>query len=381
VSLRVAIVTESFLPQINGVTNSVIRVLETFKQKEIESVVVAPTSGSSRHLGFEVLTVPSLPVMQFPVALPSPVLWRELEAFNPDVIHVAAPFLLGYQSLLWARRSEVPSVAIYQTDVAGYLSRYNLSFAKPAMDRITASIHSLATLNLTPTKDSANYLSSLGVENVSIWGRGVDHDLFNPANKLHSRVREIRNAVSRPGELLVGFVGRLAAEKQVGRMMELFDVPNTRFLIVGDGPERVSLEQQFAGKKVTFVGAKSGLELAHHYGALDVFVHFGTEETFGQTIQEAQASGVPVIAPNRGGPKNLIQDGRTGLLVEPDESRGYRKALIRLLSHDVRRTLADQALIGISQKSWANNNSKLLGYYRQAIAMVHARRAAEFELA
>jgi phosphatidylinositol alpha 1,6-mannosyltransferase len=363
------------------VTNSVIRVLETLKQREIESIVIAPTADSSRHLGFEVVTVPSLPVMQFPVALPSPGLWRELEDFNPDVVHVAAPFLLGYQSLLWARRSEVPTVAIYQTDVAGYLNRYNLSFAKPAMDKVTASIHSLATVNLAPTKDSARYLTSLGVENVAIWGRGVDHDLFNPSNKLDERVQQIREAISRPGELVIGFVGRLAAEKQVGRMMELLDLPNTSFLIVGDGPERANLEKQFEDKRVTFVGAKSGLELAHHYAALDVFVHFGTEETFGQTIQEAQAAGVPVIAPNRGGPRNLIQHDVTGLLVDPDEPRGYRKAVIQLLDSEKRRYLAEQALVGVSQKSWANNNATLLGYYRQAIAMVHARRAAEFELA
>ncbi|NCV80554.1 MAG: glycosyltransferase family 1 protein, partial [Actinobacteria bacterium] len=116
---KVAVVTESFLPQVNGVTGSVVRVLETFKQREIDALVIAPTSPSSKHLGFDVHTTVSLPVLQFPVAFPGPSISRALDSFEPDVVHVAAPFMLGAQAIAWANRRGVPSVAIYQTDVAG----------------------------------------------------------------------------------------------------------------------------------------------------------------------------------------------------------------------------------------------------------------------
>ncbi len=373
-------VTESFLPQVNGVTNSVIRILETFKQKEIEALVVAPTASSSRHLGFDVITTPSLPVMQFPVAMPTPSLWKVLDDFQPDLVHVAAPFLLGAGAIAWGNRNEIPTVAIYQTDVAGYLERYNLSFARPVMDRITASIHQAATLNLAPTKETAHYLKSLGVANVDVWGRGVDQDLFNPAHRKDEKAIAIRNAISPDGELVIGFVGRLAPEKQVHRMAELLGIPNARFVVVGDGPERGRLENIF-GNRVLFTGALSGMDLAYHYAAMDIFVHFGTEETFGQTIQEAQAAAVAVVAPDRGGPRALIEHGKTGLLVDPDQSDGYLKAVLSILNPERRDRLVANALSAIADRTWANNNAKLLDHYRDCISKVHQRRAAEFELA
>jgi phosphatidylinositol alpha 1,6-mannosyltransferase len=380
VRAKIAVVSESFLPQINGVTNSVIRVLETFKQRELQAMVIAPTSPSPQHLGFEVKTTPFLPLMQFPVAMPTPGVWRALDEFKPSVIHVAAPFLLGAQAIAWAVRNEVPTVAVYQTDVSGYLERYNASFAKPVMDLITFSIHERATLNLAPTKLSAEYLRSLGLSNVKIWGRGVDQDLFNPSNKSSDRVRQLKCEIAPDGQTIIGFVGRLAAEKQVHRMLELLDLPNAKFLVVGDGPQRQELEQLF-GDRVLFTGALTGMELAHHYAALDIFVHFGTEETFGQTIQEAKASGVAVVAPNVGGPKELIEHGVSGLLVDPAEKLGYLAAVTRLLDPAFRNEVSSNAHRSVSDKSWAKNNALLLDYYREAMAEVHSRRAAQFELA
>ena len=379
---RVAIVTESFLPQINGVTNSVVRVLETLKQQEIEAIVIAPTSGSELHLGFKVHTTSAIPLMQFPVAMPGPSISRFLEEFRPDVIHVAAPFMIGAQAIAWGQKNGVPTVAIYQTDVAGYLERYNLAFAKPVMERLVGSIHQGATLNLAPTQEAANYLKSIGGGKVEVWGRGVDLDLFTPKNVDDVETQVIRSRIAPAENKVIGFVGRLAAEKQVHRMEELFGHPNTSFLIVGDGPERARLEEKFAGFPVTFTGALSGLELARHYAAMDVFVHFGTEETFGQTIQEAQATGLAVVAPNVGGPRHLIDHGRSGFLVDPAEPAGYRNQVAQLLAVDGLRTgVALGALQQVAGRSWAANNAKLLQYYQDALASVGARRVEQIELA
>jgi phosphatidylinositol alpha 1,6-mannosyltransferase len=177
-------------------------------------------------------------------------------------------------------------------------------------------------------------------------------------------------------------VGRLAAEKQVNRMAELFGLAGVRFVVIGDGPERQKLEASFAGHPVHFTGTMTGLELAHAYAALDVFVHFGTEETFGQTIQEAQASGVPVIAPNVGGPSQLIQSGKTGLLVDPANPTGYRQALSELLSEPaVLREISKEAVQSVQGRSWSSNNAKLLQYYLEASLSLRASRAEQIELA
>ena len=380
--MRVAIVTESFLPKVNGVTNSVLRVLETIKQNEFEAIVIAPTSESEKHLGFNVYTANSISVLQFPVAMPGPSISKVLEDFAPDVIHVAAPFLLGAQAIGWGQRNYVPTVAVYQTDVAGYLERYNLAFAKPAMEKVLYSIHQNATLNLAPTKIAADYLKSLGLGGVRIWGRGVDLDLFNTENANHEDSIAFRKRHAPNGEKLIGFVGRLAAEKQVGRMAELFGLDGVRFVVVGDGPERQRLEAAFSGHPVNFTGTMTGLDLARAYAALDIFVHFGTEETFGQTIQEAQASGVPVIAPNVGGPSQLIQTGKTGLLVDPGRPLGYREAVRFLLDDESAcEEISKLAVQSVQGRSWSSNNARLVSYYQEASLSLMASRAEQIELA
>ena len=380
--MRVAIVTESFLPKVNGVTNSVLRVLETIKQNEFEAIVIAPTSESEKHLGFNVYNASSISVLQFPVAMPGPSISKVLEDFAPDVIHVAAPFLLGAQAISWGQRNYVPTVAVYQTDVAGYLERYNLAFAKPAMERVLYSIHQNATLNLAPTKITADYLKSLGLGGVRIWGRGVDLDLFNTENANHEDSIAFRKRHAPNGEKLIGFVGRLAAEKQVGRMAELFGLDGVRFVVVGDGPERQRLEAAFSGHPVNFTGTMTGLDLARAYAALDMFVHFGTEETFGQTIQEAQASGVPVIAPNAGGPSQLIESGKTGLLVNPDRPLGYREAVSFLLNDEsALEEISKLAVQSVQGRSWSSNNARLISYYQEASLSLMASRAEQIELA
>lgn len=363
-----AVVTESFLPSLNGVTNSVVRVLETLKQRDFDAQIIAPTSPSPSHLGFPVHSTVALPLLQFPVAMPGPSISKVLDDFRPDVLHVASPFMLGAQALLWAQRRGVPSVAVYQTDLAGYLDRYRLAFARPAIDRMMANIHAPATVNLAPTPQSADYLRKLGIQNVHVWGRGVDADLFSPTRKTEPETQSLRKVLAPSGERLVGFVGRLAAEKQVHRLAELFDLPNTRFVVVGDGPERTRLEALFAGQSVSFLGKLTGLDLARAYAAMDVFVHFGTEETFGQTIQEAQATGLAVVAPGVGGPLHLIQNGETGLLADPtaspNSSGSYRALVGELLADSSSAVrIAEAARRAVQNKTWSANNQQLLDYY------------------
>ena len=379
--MRVAVVTESFLPSVNGVTNSVLRILDTFKQRGFEALVIAPTRTGDKHNGYPVHQTVSVPFLQFPVAVPGPSIQRELDEFNPDVIHVAAPFMIGAQAIAWGYKNNVPVVAVYQTDLSGYIERYGLSFARPVVDRMMASIHEKADINLAPTPDTADYLRQLGVRNVEVWGRGVDLDLFQPANKFTDEVKALRQKIAPNGEKIIGFVGRLAAEKQVHRMSELFGLADTKFLVVGDGPERARLEAQFVGHGVYFAGRQTAVELANHYAAIDIFVHFGTEETFGQTIQEAQATGLPVVAPNIGGPKFLIEDGVSGLLADPAGQGGYQRLVRKLLEDGkLQQKMASKAREAVTNKSWEANNAKLIGFYDQAIEEM-ATEAGRIELA
>lgn len=371
--MKVALVTESFLPSLNGVTNSVLRVVETLKEQGHEVLIVAPTSNSSQHEGFPVVTSPFVPLGGFPVAIPTPAITQTLDRFAPDLIHAAAPFWLGGQSIAYAAKRGIPSVAVYQTDVAGYMERYGLEFAGPILEAITAAIHKPATLSLAPTKDGQDFLHRIGIDNVELWGRGVDAELFNPQRRTSSTVLALREKYAPAGERLIGYVGRLAPEKQVGRLTEVCGIPNTRVLIVGDGPDRAELEDRFAGYPVWFTGRLSGEELADAYAAMDVFVHCGTEETFGQTIQEAHASGLPVIAPTKGGQRHLIRDGVDGYLVDHTRWGAFREKAWTLTHDDhLRGEMSQHARRAVSGKTWAKNNETLLEYYERALSTVRS---------
>ena len=369
--MRVAIVTESFPPVFNGVANSVVRVLETLKAEGHEAIVIAPTTPGKYFNGFRTHRVPSVSFFQFQLGLPNPFVAKILEDFKPDVVHAASPVLLGAQAVAWAQRNYVPSVAIFQTDIAAYAERYGFKALRPFVDRAMANFHAGATINLAPTTEVSDYLRRIGLSNVSVWGRGVDLDLYHPNRKSGEGALSIRNQIAPMGEKIVGFVGRLAAEKQVDRFSELFKIPNTAFLIVGDGPERDSLENKFRGANVKFVGKKSGEELADCYAGMDAFVHFGTEETFGQTIQEAQAAGVPVLAPNSGGPKFLIESDASGYLIDPDVPNGFTPVLEALLKDtDLAARIGEGGRRSVLDKSWAANNAKLIEFYSSAIDQV-----------
>ena len=369
--MRVALVTESFLPSLNGVTNSVLRVVETLKAQGHEVLIVAPTSESPEHEGFPVVTSPFVPLGGFPVAIPTPAITQTLDRFAPDLIHAAAPFWLGGQSIAYAAKKGIPSVAVYQTDVAGYMERYGLEFAGPILEAITAAIHRPATISLAPTQDGKDFLHKIGIDTVELWGRGVDAELFHPERRTSVSVRALRERFAPDGERIIGYAGRLAPEKQVARLMEVCGIPNTRVVIVGDGPDRLELEDRFAGYPVTFTGRLSGEELADAYAAMDVFVHCGTEETFGQTIQEAHASGLPVIAPSKGGQRHLIREGVDGYLVDHTRWGAFRDKVWTLTQDDhLRHEMSQNARNAVVGKTWEKNNEALLRYYDRALSTV-----------
>jgi phosphatidylinositol alpha 1,6-mannosyltransferase len=365
--VKVAIVTESFLPQLNGVTNSVIRVARHLRDSGHSPFIVAPTRPGPEFEGIPVHLVPSIPLVRFQVGIPSPALARILDSIRADIIHVASPFALGAGALAYAQRMNTPSVAIYQTDVSGYLERYGAGLARPMVDAFVTATHNAATLTLAPTASAKTMLRDLGVKSVKQWGRGVDLTTFHPNKRFSEDTSAFRAAYAPNGERIIGYVGRLAAEKQVNRFTELLGIPNSRIVIVGEGPERTKLERMLPSEHVSFAGSLSGDALGTAYAAMDVFVHFGEEETFGQTIQEAHAAGVPVIAPRAGGPIHLIESGVDGFLFEVDNRDEPAELVARLLSNDVERlSMGEMGRRRVRTRSWDSVNAELLKHYSTA---------------
>jgi len=370
--MRVAIVTESFLPTVNGVTTSVLRVLDHLERRGHEAVVVAPAGrGHDSYAGARVVRVPSVAYRQFPVGLPSPQVAGALAAFRPDVVHVASPFLLGGHAIAAAARLGVPSVAVFQTDVARYAATSGLGPVTSAVAwRLVRRLHEQATVTLVPSTSSRRDLERAGVERLATWGRGVDSVRYHPNRRAGEGARLFREAAgTRPGEALVGYVGRLAPEKQVERLAALRPVEGMRLVVVGGGPALPALRRRLRHLDPVFTGPLHGEELADAYAALDVFVHTGATETFGQTVQEAHASGVPVVAPAAGGPLDLVRHGEDGFLVDPLHDHSLRRA-VRALVDDpgLRARLGEAGRRAVVGRTWERLGDELLGHYADAVA-------------
>jgi phosphatidylinositol alpha 1,6-mannosyltransferase len=384
--VRVAIVSECFLPVVNGVTNSILRVLEHLAAGGHQALVVAPGTGDpTAHEGVPVVRVPALelPVVNsMPVGVPSRRVLTALRAFAPDVVHLAAPFVVGYRGLAAARRLGIPTVAVYQTDVAGFASSYGLGLTARAAWRWTCRLHAQADRTLAPSSWATAALRARGVPRVHQWARGVDTRRFTPSR----RDEGLRAELAPGGELLVGYVGRLAPEKQVERLAALAGLPGTRLVVVGAGPSEERLRA--ALPSAAFLGFRDGDELARVYASLDVFVHTGPSETFCQAVQEALASGVAVVAPDAGGPRDLVLPGRTGYLVPPRPEGAdaadpgavaadarLRAAVLALTDPARRARFGAAARQSVLRRTWSTVGDELLAHYADVIGAAGARVA------
>jgi phosphatidylinositol alpha 1,6-mannosyltransferase len=367
-AVRVAIVTESFLPHVNGVTNSVLRVLEHLEATGHEALVVTPIAGGPSHYaGARVVTLASLPMpgySQVEISLAGTRTLKDvLEAFGPDVVHLASPFVVGPPTTRAAAKLNIPVVAVFQTDMAGFAARWGWQAAENWVWRRIERIHGAADRTLAPSRATLEQLEAHGIPRLALWPRGVDAEAF------HSRHRDEawRRSVGNGRPLLVGYVGRLAPEKEVEQLRALSGLEGVRVVVVGDGPSRDELQRSMPD--AAFVGFLSGAELSRAIASLDVMVHTGRHETFCQTIQEAMASGVPVVAPAAGGPLDLVDPSRTGWLYPPGDALALRDHVRDLAGDDHKRRMMGQAARdAVAHRSWPSVMRSLMHHYRAVIA-------------
>lgn len=354
----------------NGVTRSVVQTLRHLERTGHEALVIAPQADGLPAVehGARVVAAAGLPLPGYPQVRVSTTSARRLAGalaeFGADVVHLASPFVLGWRGLIAASGLGIPSVAIYQTDVPGYAAKYGVPGLEPGLSAHLARLHRRATLTLAPSSAAEAQLATLGVPRVARWARGVDTAGFRPERRSDAW----RRSVAPHGERIVGYVGRLAPEKQVEDLRSIADLPRTRLVIVGDGPDRARLERLLPGAH--FTGFLEGSALAEVLASLDVFVHPGEHETFGQTIQEAHASGVPVVATGRGGPLDLVRNSRDGWLYRPGDLVELRARVQDLVGDDAkRRAFGEAAREAVAGRSWSALGDELLAQYRRAMAL------------
>jgi len=382
--MRVAVVTESFLPNINGVTNSVLRVLEHLSASGDQAVVIAPASENmpTEYAGHPVKAVPVIPTQNFlptgmPMGLPQKRIQHLLDGFSPDVIHLASPFALGSYANKMAKKLNIPTVSIYQTDLGGFAKQYGFGIAQSSLQKILYKIHSQTDRTLAPSTSACLDLHLAGVPEVYLWRRGVNTELFNP-NKRSATLRDTWKNGDQ-SKIIVGFVGRLAQEKRVSDLKALQSNPNIQLVIVGDGPHRHKLEQQLPG--ALFLGFKGGEELAQIYASFDLFIHPGPNETFCQAVQEALASGIPSIVPRTGGPADLVAHGRTGYVIDIFNAVQLNQTVNLHHERTDRKQMRIAARDSVSMRTWNRINNELKAHYQDVINQKKSTNISEIGVA
>ena len=375
--MRVAIVAESFLPNVNGVTNSVLRVIEHLRRTGHEVLVIAPDTPRGEpaadrvHDGVRVHRVPSKmfpKVTSLPLGVPRPRMVGVLRGFEPDVVHLASPALLGWGGVHAARYLGIPTVAVFQTDVAGFAESYGIGMLSRASWAWTRRLHSKADRTLAPSTSAMENLAAHRIPRVHKWGRGVDITGFAPS----ARDEQLHRHWSPDGRPVVGFVGRLAPEKHVERLAGLAGRDDVQVVVVGDGVDRAKLQTLMPS--AVFTGALYGADLATAYASMDVFVHPGEHETFCQAVQEAMASGLPVIAPDAGGPRDLVTPMHTGMLLPVNGfESSLPPAVDHLLSERPRYSVA--ARRSVLGRTWPAVCDQLLEHYLEVMGARSAKAA------
>ncbi len=342
--MRVSIVTETYPPEINGVALTVRGLAHGLAERGHAVQVVRPRQHADVHEpGIATLEVRGIGLPRYPglrLGLPAGGrLRREWAELRPDVLYIATEGPLGSSAMTAARRHGIPVCTGFHTRFDDYAWHYGLGFATPLVRAYLRRFHCRAAATLVPTRELADELQAMGIDNARLLRRAVDTALFHPSRRDHA----LRTAWGvGENDPVVLYVGRIAAEKNLDLAVRAFRelqvrVPAARYVWVGDGPARAGLAA--ANPDFIFVGMRQGENLARHYASADLFLFPSLTETFGNVTLEAMASGLAVVAFDRGAAREHLADGICGMRVPARDAQGFASAAFALATDAVLRDM------------------------------------------
>lgn len=372
-SLRIAVVTETYPPEVNGVAITVARIVQGLRAQGHVVRVVRPRQPDDRDETLQegrehdVLTR-GMPIPRYPelkVGLPQGRrlrrLWTEQ---RPDVVHVATEGPLGWSAVQAARALDIPCVSEFRTNFHAYSEHYGVGFLRGVVLGYLRRFHNQCHATMTPTAALARDLAAEGFQRLHVVGRGVDAGLFNPGRRSEALRRSWGAG---PDDVVVLYVGRIAPEKNLALLERAAAAlasaqPNARFVVVGDGPCRPALQRRWP--KAVFAGKQRHEALATHYASGDLLLFPSLTETFGNVTVEALASGLGVVAFDYGAAAESIEQGRSGWLVPRGDGEAFVSAAVRAATHphELERVRA-AALAGSARLGWGRVLADLIAVY------------------
>lgn len=382
-SLRIALVTETFPPEVNGVAMTIGRIAAALVRRGHTVQLIRPRQAletiNAAQIGLEQVLVAGLPVPAYAelrLGLPSKrrliKLWR---AVRPDVVHVVTEGPLGYSAVAAARQMQLPLTSSFHTNFQSYSRDYGLGLMHNMIDGYLRRFHNRTQTTMVPTQALRIDLQSRGYENVSILSRGIDTRLFTP----HKRSQALRHSWGAGAEdLVVLLVGRLAKEKNAGVVIAAYEaiqagVPRAKMVFVGDGPLRKAL--QSACPAAIFTGVKQGEDLAEHYASADLFLFPSLTETYGNVVPEALASGLAVVSYAHAAAKEIIMTGENGMQVTFDDQAAFVSTAVQVaMDAPLRARIRRAAAPSVAHLGWEGIYDSFVAHL--VMARVAASRAA-----
>lgn len=377
--MRVAIFTDTYMPEVNGVARTLKRWADYLAGKGVDCKVFAPEppgilsdAGSSGN----VERFASLPFFLYPecrLAFPGPLKLRQaLREFQPDLVHVATPFNLGLCGIQYARKHGIPLIASYHTNFDHYLSFYNLLWMEKLLWTYMEWFHRDCRAIFVPSPTTRAGLQARGWDEsrLKIWSRGVDTSAYHP---LVDRAEHLRRFGLENCPFLALYAGRLAPEKEVGTAIEAFgrfqreQCPDAVLVLAGDGPSAGELNEQCdrEGVNARFIGFSALPELQRWYASADVLLFPSPTETFGNVVLESMACGTPVLCANAGGVRDIVRHGETGLLCDAGDADSFAEGLALLRREDTLLVgMGRNALEYSIGQSWESVFEGLLDEYK-----------------
>ena len=342
-ALRIAVVTETYPPEINGVARTVGLMVDELLARGHEVELIRPRQTmdaddlpAAKLRGFEQrltigLPIPKYPELQLGFAGTGWLMkvWRER---TPDIVHLVTEGPLGWSGLLAARKLGIPVVSDFHTNFHDYSRHYGFGWISGLITGYMRALHNRTDCTFVPTHEMRDRLHALGFKGLSIVGRGIDTQLFSPARRSEQLRRSWKCEKGTPVAL---YVGRLAAEKNLRLFVQAIreakrQRPDLLVVIVGDGPMGKFLRAE--NPEFLFAGMRTGDDLAAHYASADFFIFPSLSETFGNVTMEALASGLAVVAFDYAAAREHLVHGHNGLVAHCGDDTSFRRHVLRLVS-------------------------------------------------
>ncbi|CEP15428.1 hypothetical protein [Parasitella parasitica] len=383
--MRIAIITENFLPKVDGVTRTLARLLEHLSKTDYRVIVLGPETNMATYAGADLVGTYGIPFFLYPELKFNfwrPKFTQKLMEFQPDVIHLVDPVFLGAFGLAVVRYylPDVPIVSSYHTNLAVYCDHFGYGFLKSIMWRWNRYCHSFSRFIACPSPSTLSVLRNHGFENIKLWPRGVDISLFSPAKRsenLRAQWLGLSPLASKKKTVII-YVGRISFEKNISLVVEAYkdmDHSSCHLVLVGHGPAFYEIQRYCSSSciPVTFTGYLQGQDLSRAYASADIFAFPSVTETFGQVVLEAMSSGLPVVGLDAEGVRDLVDDKCTGLLLKTtnlsvkDQKNKYRELLETLVTQPhLLDLLSCEAVRKAKKYTWSEAMQRMVNVYHDA---------------